>query len=185
MTTLTRTCFALLAGLSVIDMAAAQDAIEKPFAQYADAPARYLKRIHGDGVGALAFRPDYPGGFAAWQRDARNKLVDLLGLTRIRRDAGDHRPVVHLGKPVQEDGYHRRRGDIETEPGVTIPFWLLTPDDETTATRPLAICAHGHDSDGWNTYAGVYRDDDHRKTTLAKDGDPDIMWPFIESALAK
>ncbi len=180
MTRLIRCCFALLTGLSVIDLAAAQDGVEKPFAEYADAPARYLKRLHGAGipdvgVGAMSFRSGYPGGFAAWQRDARKKLIDLLGLNRIKRDAGDHKPVVHLGEPVQEEGYHRRRGDIETEPGVTIPFWLLTPDDETTATRPLAICAHGHDSDGWNTYAGVYRDENHRKTTLAKDGAPGVQ----------
>lgn len=180
MTRLIRCCFALLTAVSLADLAEAQDRAEKPFAEYADAPARYLKRLHGKGtpnssVGALQFRPDYPGGFAAWQRDARKKLIDLLGLKRIERDAGDHKPVVRLGEPVQQDGYHRRRGDIETEPGVTIPFWLLTPDDGISASRPLAICVHGHDSDGWNTYAGVYRDDNHRKTTLAKDGDPGVQ----------
>jgi len=58
---------------------------------------------------------------------------------------------------------------------VTIPFWLLTPDDRTTKPRPLAICAHGHDSDGWNTYAGVYRDENHRKATVAKDGDASVQ----------
>ena len=180
MTRLIRYCLVLLASLSAIDLASAQDGVEKPFAEYPDAPARYLKRLHGEstpnpGVGALAFRSDYPGGFPAWQRDAREKLIDLLGLGRIKRDAGDHRPIVHLGKPVQEEGYRRRRGTIETEPGVTIPFWLLTTDDKTTSPRPLAVCAHGHDSDGWNTYAGVYRDDDHRKATLANDGDPGVQ----------
>ena len=40
MTRLIRCCFALLTGLSVIDLAAAQDGVEKPFAEYADAPAR-------------------------------------------------------------------------------------------------------------------------------------------------
>jgi hypothetical protein len=173
-------CLALLVGLSVVDLAVAQNKVEETFAQYTGASASYLKRIHGEGtsdsdVGELSFRSDYQGGFAAWQRDARKKLVDLLGLDRIERDAGDHKPVVRLEKPVQEEGYHRRRGEIETEPGVTIPFWLLTPNDGTKATRPLAICAHGHDSDGWNTYAGVYRNDNHRKTTLAKDGDPGVQ----------
>jgi hypothetical protein len=176
MTRLIRCCLALLTALVLVDLEAAQDGVENPFAEYADAPARYLKRLHGkgtsdSGVDVLPFRSDDPGAFATWQQDARKKLIDLLGLTRIELDAGNHKPVVHLGDPVQEDGYQRRGGDIETEPGVTIPFWLLTPDEGTTPPRPLAICAHGHDSDGWNTYAGVYRDDNHRKKTLAKDGD--------------
>ena len=68
MTRLIRCCLALVMGLLVIDLAAAQDGVEKPFAEYADAPARYLKRLHGEGtpdssVGALSFRSDYPGGF--------------------------------------------------------------------------------------------------------------------------
>lgn len=139
-----------------------------------------LERIHGRsttdfGVGALSFRPDYPDGFAAWQRNARKKLTELLGLKRIQRDAGDHTPIVRLGKSIQEDGYSRQRGTIETEPAVTIPFWLLTPDGENTAARPLAICAHGHDTNGWNTYAGVYASEGHRKTTRAKDGDPGVQ----------
>jgi hypothetical protein len=161
-------------------LATAQDSAKKPFVEFApDAPARYLSRLHGkDKLGSgstLQFRSDYPGGFSAWQRDARKKLIELLGLNRIQQDAGDHKPVVRLGKTIQEDGYQRQRGDIETEPGVIIPFWLLTPDAEKTAARPLAICAHGHDGDGWNTYAGVFRDDKHRKSTQAKDGDPGVQ----------
>jgi hypothetical protein len=180
MTRLVRSCLALLVGLCMVDLSVAQESARKPFAPYSGASALYLKRIHGksapdSALGELSYRPDYPGGFAAWQKDARKKLVDLLGLDRIKRDAGNHKPVVRLGKPVQEKGYHRRRGDIETGPDVTIPFWLLTPDDEKAAARPLAICVHGHYRDGWNTYAGVYRNDKHRRTTLANDGDPGVQ----------
>ena len=180
MTHVTRGILILLAGLILAEPVAGQDEAEKAFVEFPDASASYLKRLHAkdllnSGVGELAFRADYPGGFAAWQRDARKKLVDLLGLPRIEQAAGDHKPVVQLGERVQEDGYHRQRGSIQTEPGVTIPFWLLTPDEETSSPRPLAICAHGHDSDGWNTYAGVYRNDNHRDTTLAKDGNPGVQ----------
>ena len=177
---LIRCCLVLLTGLSLVSLATAQEVPEKPFAKYPDAQAGYLKRLHGKDISdpsflALPFRAGDPIGFTAWQRDTRKKLIDLLGLNRIEREATDHKPVVHLGESVQEDGYYRRRGDIETEPGVTIPFWLLTPDNETKALRPLAICAHGHDTDGWNTYAGVYRDDKHREATLAKDGDAGVQ----------
>ncbi len=156
----------------------AQADIARPFAEYPDPVAGYLKRLHGGTatqVGALAFRTDYPGGFNAWQRDARMKLTDLLGLDRMRQEIGDHSVVVRLGDPIEENGYHRQRGDIETEPGVTIPFWLLTPMHPSNTARPLAICAHGHDSEGWNTYAGIYRNDTHRRETQAKDGDVGVQ----------
>jgi hypothetical protein len=173
-------CLVLVAGLTHAETARGQNDSGKPFVEFPDATARYLSRLHGkeganSKVGELAFRADYPGGFKVWQRDGRKKLIDLLGLPRIQKTTGNHKPVVYLGERFQEDGYHRQRGEIETEPGVNIPFWLLTPDGEATSPRPLAICAHGHDSDGWNTYAGVYRDDDHRKTTLAKDGNPGVQ----------
>jgi hypothetical protein len=173
-------CLVLLIGSSLAEPVIGQDEVGKPFAEFTEAPAQYLKRLHGkdsakSSTGELAFRADYPGGFSAWQRDARKKLADLLGLPRIEQAAGDHKPVVRLGELVKEDGYHRRRGSIQTEPGVTIPFWLLTPDEGAESPRPLAICAHGHDSDGWNTYSGVYRDESHRDTTLAKDGNPGVQ----------
>jgi hypothetical protein len=175
-----RVGLAFVVCLSIARLSTAQDESQASFVTYPDPAASFLARLHGKSevsakAGSLAFRADYPGGFVAWQRDARKKLVDLLGLNQIKQDAGDHTPVVRLGRPIPQQGYHRTRGDIETEPGVTIPFWLLTPDDAQAAPRPLAICAHGHDSDGWNTYAGVYRDENHRKTTLAKDGDPGVQ----------
>jgi hypothetical protein len=148
--------------------------------EYSKPAAAILKRLHAkhaddSSPGKLAFRSDYPGGFKAWQRDARKKLTELLGIDQMTRDVGTHLPQVRLGKTVSEDGYDRQRGDIETEPGVNIPFWLLTPHGKANSPRPLAICAHGHDSDGWNTYAGVYRDKAHRTATLGKDGDVGVQ----------
>jgi len=150
----------------------------RPFVVYPDPIAGYLNRIHSGTTtqsGALAFRSDYPGGFHAWQSDARKKLKELLGLERMRQEIGDNRRTVRLEDPIEEDGYQRQRGDIETEPGITIPFWLLTPVHKSRSPLPLAICAHGHDSDGWNTYAGVYRNDKHRRETQAKHGDVGVQ----------
>ena len=170
----------LLVGILFCCPLAAQPPGEKPFVEYDEKPARYLKRLHRKGTPAPsdaphAFRADYPGGFTAWQTDARGILAGLLGLDQIAADASGHEPVVRLAKAVQEDGYRRQLGEIETEPGVTIPFWLLVPDGTTRKPRPLAICAHGHDRDGWNTYAGVYRDEEHRTRTEAKDGNVGVQ----------
>ena len=159
--------------------AGAQSDPTRPFAEYPERSAAYLRRIHAknsnDVGGDLAFREDYPGGFKAWQKAARAELELLLGLDRIRDGAREHRPLVQWGPITDEDGYTRQRADIETEPGVTIPFWLLRPVGESGEQRPLAVCTHGHDSDGWNTYAGVYRDKAHRDQTLAKDGDVGVQ----------
>jgi len=158
----------------------AQDGPDRPFVEFPDPVASYLKRIHGKdatktAAASLAFREDYPGGFVAWRKAARRKLNDLLGLDRIKHDSGNHQPSIRFGDSIPENGYQRQRGEIETEPGVTIPFWLLTPVHDGRQPLPLAICAHGHDLDGWNTYAGVYRDNEHRKKTLAKDGDVGVQ----------
>jgi poly(3-hydroxybutyrate) depolymerase len=101
----------------------------------------------------------------------RARLTELLGIDRIIHDVGTYVPRMQLSKPIQQVGYRRQLGEIETEPGVKLPFWLLTPDAKSKSRRPLAVCAHGHDADGWNTYAGVYRDAAHRTSTVAKDGD--------------
>ena len=37
------------------------------------------------------------------------------------------------------------------------------------------ICAHGHDADGWNSYAGVYRDQQHQQDTEKKQGNPGVQ----------
>ncbi len=166
--------------LAALPVAVAQDEAKRPFVAFPDPAAGYLKRIHTGTVtqtrtGALAFRADYPGAFPAWQRDARKTLSHLLGLDRMRQEIGDYPGAVRIEDPIEEDGYRRQRGHIETEPDVTIPFWLLTPVPVSRSLRPLAICVHGHDSDGWNTYAGVYRNDEHRRATRAKQGDVGVQ----------
>lgn len=172
-----QTFLACLIGCWLPAVAFAQDDAE-PFAEFPRPAAAYLKRLHRKSEhlapAPLAYRENYPGGFTAWRRDAQVKLSELLGLQRIALQAGQHKPVVRLGDKFREEGYERQRGEIETEPGVKIPFWLLTPTD-AKGQRPMAICAHGHDRDGWNTYAGVYRDKKHRESTLAKQGDVGVQ----------
>lgn len=154
--------------------ALAQDTSPKLFVEYEENVARYLHKLHGKS-GPLSWHKDFPGGFEAWKNVARGKLRELLGLDQIAMDSKGHQLKVSLSNAISEEGYVRQLGEIETEPGVKIPFWLLTPKRESKTSRPLIICAHGHDRNGWNTYAGVYDDERHRKTTLAKDGNPGVQ----------
>jgi hypothetical protein len=93
----------------------------------------------------------------------------LIGLDAIGKDATGQKPAVQLETPQVRDGSTIRRGRIETEPHVNIPFWLLKPNGE--GPFPLAVLPHGHDSAGHDTYAGVYRDEAHRVKSLAEDRD--------------
>lgn len=158
---------------------AAQTKQTDSFAEYPESTSQYLRRLHGKNVddppAKFAFRSDYAGGFTAWRQAARLELIDLIGLGKIQDSLSSWRPSVHLDQRISEIGYTRQRGEIETEPGVKIPFWLLKPTGETTELRPLVLCAHGHDSDGWNTYSGVYRNAEHEAQTLQKDGNPGVQ----------
>ena len=122
---------------------------------------KHLQRIYDEKHGRLRFRADYPGGFAQWQKDFRPALRKLIGLDRIAETNRGHTPRVQLREPEDMGGYTRRRATIETEPNVSIPFWLLRPKGE--GPFPLAVLPHGHDRWGYDTTAGVARDDAHRR----------------------
>ena len=144
------------------------------FDGYSNQERVYLQRVNGQ-PGALAYTPEYPGGFKAWQAAARTKLKHLIGFDRIAAQAAGHLPTVQLEQEALVDGHWRQLGRIETEPGVTVPFWILRPMRDGNQKLPVVICAHGHDADGWNTYAGVYRDKPHQTATEKKQGNPGVQ----------
>jgi dienelactone hydrolase len=158
-----------LALFTLLFMAPLARAQEKDFGAYPDHVIKYLERIYDESKQALTWRPDYPGGFERWQRDARPELVRRLGLNRIAASVGDHVPMVKLDPPKDLGDYSRQRGVIETEPDVRIPFWLLKPTGD--GPWPLGVFPHGHDSRGHDTTAGVYTNDAHRTRSLAEDRD--------------
>jgi hypothetical protein len=141
---------------------------------YSDQERAYLKRVHGQ-PGALAYTPEFPGGFQGWQDAARAKLKQLIGIDRIAAQVSGHRPAVNLEQEKPVDGHLRQLGRIETEPGIHIPFWILRPIGSKNKKLPVVICAHGHDADGWNTYAGVYKNEQHQATTENKQGNPGLQ----------
>lgn len=128
---------------------------------------RFLERLYDESHRKHTFRAHYPGGFERWQREAREELQRLVGLEKIKAQVGDHILQVRLAETKDVGGYTRRKGTIETEPNVRIPFWLLKP--KGSGPFPLAVLPHGHDGRGHDTYAGVYHDDAHKEKTLAQD----------------
>ncbi|MCH2064737.1 MAG: acetylxylan esterase, partial [Roseibacillus sp.] len=141
----------------------------KPFADYSKKTRAYLERVQ-QGEQRHAFTGD--SGVAEWQTGARAALVRMTGLERIRRELSSFRPRVSEGTVVEVDGsYYRSLCEIETEPGISVPFYLLLPKAEDKNLRfPLFLCPHGHDRYGLHSYAGVYRDDAHREKILGREG---------------
>lgn len=143
------------------------DSASPPFVEYSPATQNYLKRIQS-GKNEFGYRQDWPGGFAAWQKEATAALETRIGLTRIRDELKGFSATTELAPPNYLENYTRTRGQIQTEPDVNIPFYILKPQGK--GPFPLAICPHGHSAVGWHSYAGVFKDDETRESTLSRQG---------------
>ncbi len=113
----------------------------------------YLSRLYGEERRAYACRARSPEEFGAWQRTARSKLVELLGLVHIAESSGQGGVSVELDPNAEQlEGYSRGTGRIQTEPDVWVEFWILKPDGP--GPFPLAVTPHGHENG--DEYAGVW-----------------------------
>jgi dienelactone hydrolase len=113
----------------------------------------FLEHQVGESRREYACRAHDPHALARWQQRARPALARLIGLDAIAESASGHRPRVELEAECEVDGYVRRRGEIESEPGVRLPFWLLRP--RGAGPFPLALTAHGHERGGADSLVGL------------------------------
>ena len=98
----------------------------------------------------LGFRATTLDAWRLWRQELRTNIQQLTGLDRMVRVA----PHPRVTETVQCDGYRRERVEIDTEPDVTMPFYVLIPD-RLAGTAPAVIAAHGHDSGGKLCPAGI------------------------------
>lgn len=142
---------------------------EEPF-RFAEPIQRYPDRLYAPQRRRWSCRAATPEDVRRWQAEARPVLRRMLGLDVISEDAGDQVPRVALVDEVEEcSGFTRRRGAIQTEPEVTIPFWLLVPT--SPGPHPLAVTPHGHGKAGCDIYAGLPHDEPTRQRMIAEDRD--------------
>ncbi len=134
----------------------------EPAASFTHEPRiiNHLSRLYQVEQRQFRFRGGTAEDFHRWQRDSRPRLKRLLGLDRMERELHEHAPTVELDQPEQLEGFTRRLGRIETEPGWPVEFWMLRPDGD--GPFPLAVMPHGHAARGHDTYAGVHRGDPER-----------------------
>ena len=87
----------------------------------------------------------------AWQHELRAQLRRIIGLDTMRQ--ADLEPRVT--ERVVLDGYTRERVEVQTEPGVIMPVYVLVPADlRPGERRPGVIAPHGHSSGGKFAPAG-------------------------------
>jgi len=88
-----------------------------------------------------------------WQQSLRSTIRDLQGIDRLLPAPMNPR----ITETVQCDGYQRQRVLIDTEPGVTMPFYVLIPDN-LQGRAPAVLAPHGHASGGKYAVAGIRED---------------------------
>lgn len=104
-----------------------------------------------DAVGrSLGFKATTLEEWRVWKHELLGVLHRLLGLDRMVPCLANPR----ITEEVQCEGYRRQRVEIDSEPGVTMPLYVLIPDRGTAPPTPV-IAAHGHLSGGKISPAGV------------------------------
>lgn len=97
----------------------------------------------------FAFSCDTPKDVAQWRSKTVRKLKQLTGYDTLQ-------PVPLAPRVTEErvfDGYLRQRVEIQTEPGVVMPLYVLIPRG-TPGPHPAVLAPHGHTSGGKLAVAG-------------------------------
>ena len=117
----------------------------------------YLARRFAQSKRRLAFEARSVAAWRKWRRALRVKLRELTGYGRLLRAALKPRST----ESVKCGGYVRQRVEIQTEPGLFTPLFVLIPNGK--GPFPAVIAAHGHGSCGKMAVANVPVNRAHRK----------------------
>ncbi|MEZ4658835.1 MAG: alpha/beta hydrolase family protein [Caldilineaceae bacterium] len=98
----------------------------------------------------LRFQAQTHGEWQLWRQTLRSRIREWQGLHRLVPTV----PNPRITETVQCDGYRRQRVEIDTEPGVTMPFYVLIPD-QLQGAAPGVLALHGHASGGKYAVAGI------------------------------
>ena len=120
-------------------------------AQYA--PLNHLREVYAQTVPTTDFAALGQTGFAQWQAALRARVAELLGGFGWPRADLAPRTLA----TVEKDGYTQQKVEIASEPGVRLPFYVLTPHTGQPP-YPAVIALHGHGS-GVQEVIGEPRDE--------------------------
>jgi dienelactone hydrolase len=120
-----------------------------PYEKYYDSRG-YFDRYFRTHARQMRMRASSPAAQRAWAAAAGRKLIELLGLKRLVGTA----PRPRMTESVDCGDHFREHWLIQTQRGVTLPFYLLRPKD-AAGPLPAVICPHGHGGGGKVAVAGV------------------------------
>ena len=103
------------------------------------------------------FAYDPSQSFLEWQKCARKKLTELLGLPLEECD-----PCLEIEYKKETADFTEYRFTIQTEPGYYVPCHLLLPN-RNEKPIPLTVCLSGHGS-GMHIALGVPKNEEDEKT---------------------
>lgn len=99
----------------------------------------------------MALRARNLADLQAWQVELRAQLRRTLGIDTMRWAPLEPK----ITERVALDGYVRERVELQTEPGVIMPTYVLVPGDiKPGERRPAMLAPHGHGSAGKYSPAG-------------------------------
>lgn len=109
----------------------------------------YMKKRFAQVGRKNAFKADSVDEYQNWKTSTRAKLKELIGYDTMLKTKPNPRKIdcEDLGT------YTREHVEIQTEPGVWMPFYILKP--KTHGRLQPVIAAHGHSSGGKLSVAGV------------------------------
>ncbi len=110
-----------------------------------------------------------PAEVKQWQGAFRPRLRAALGLDNMAADLQDHTPTAELLDSEELDDHIRESWQIQVEPTVPLPFYLLKPK-RVEGKLPLVLTPHGHNHP--HIYAGIAHNE--QEAQAMKDGERDI-----------
>lgn len=117
--------------------------------------------LYNNTVQSLSFGEEKP--FDEWKAQLKAKLTELIGLPIIAENTTDE-VNFNIEQEEQKDGYKQIRFTFDSEKNVTIPCYILIPDN-LTGKAPLAITLQGHNTGMYNSVGII-------KTPRDEEGQP-------------
>lgn len=109
------------------------------------------------------FRYDGAEDFALWQKKAREKLAELLGLPFEKCE-----DLFNIEFTKEHSTHTETRFTFQSEKGFFVPCHLLVPKNENQEKMPLVICLQGH-STGMHISLAEPRNDKEKEELIAEE----------------
>lgn len=95
---------------------------------------------------------DAGANYGDWKEQVKNKLIELLGIDEIKKNAVPALTLKIISEE-QKEGYKQIRFEFESEFGAIVPCYLLIPD-KSKEKYPVAIVLQGHNQQGFASSVG-------------------------------